>query len=104
MTTITIARLEKAINDCRKVQPPVDYVLGPDLRKLATIWGEMIALRQSSLDIDAQSESRRLVLGRWLGAAAAPTVLPCSDATDDVMTSVACAISNNNSGECEACQ
>lgn len=104
MTNITIARLEKAINDCRKVQPPVDYVLGPDLRKLATIWGEMIALRQSTLDIDGQSESRRLVLGRWLGAAAAPTVLPSSDSTDDVIASRACAISDNDSGACEACQ
>ena len=76
MTTITIARLEKAINDCRRVQPPVDYVLGPDLRMLATIWGEMIALRQSTLDIDAQNESRREVLARWLGAAAAPAPAP----------------------------
>ena len=92
MPIITIARLEKAINDCRMVQPPVNYTLGPDLRVLATIWGEMIAARQTTLDTDAQSESNRTVLARWLGAAAGWAEAP-----------PACALGAVDA-VCEACQ
>lgn len=92
MTTITIERLEKAINDCKQVQPPVDYVLGPDLRKLATVWGEMIAKRQRILDIDTLPAKQLDVLRRWLGAAAgeAPATV--------------CQLGSNEAGDCEACQ
>ncbi|MEO7495284.1 MAG: DUF3717 domain-containing protein [Massilia sp.] len=102
MTNITIARLERAINDCRRVQPPVDYVLGPDLRKLATIWGEMIAKREAVLGIDTQSEARKEVLIRWLGAAAGPSA-QISEPTA-VQAAALCQLGDTNAGACEACQ
>ncbi|NHZ99032.1 DUF3717 domain-containing protein [Massilia sp. CCM 8734] len=100
MTIITIARLEKAINDCRRVHPPVDYVLGPDLRKLATIWGEMIARKQKELDIGAQSFDHQEVLFKWLGAAAGHTDVR----VDDSATLQVCPIRQDPDDECEVCQ
>lgn len=102
MTNITIARLERAINDCRRVQPPVDYVLGPDLRKLATIWGEMIAKREAVLEIDTQSEARKEVLIRWLGAAAGQSA-QLGEPTA-VQAAALCQLGDPNAGACEACQ
>lgn len=100
MTTISIERLEKAINDCRKIHPPVDYVLGPDLRRLAAIWGEMIANKQTTLEVEAQTGKQLDVLRKWLGAAAGQEPVAAQEASAGRV----CAMNTDNSDECEACQ
>jgi len=100
MTSITIERLEKAINDCRRIHPPVDYVLGPDLRKLAAIWGEMIANKQTTLEVETQTGKRLDVLRKWLGAAAGQEPVAAKDAD----AGRACPMGTDDAGECEACQ
>jgi hypothetical protein len=95
MTIILITRVEEAINRCKHAQPPIDYVLGPDLRVLATIWGLMIAHHLSSLDLEAQPESDRMILQRWL--------IP----TDVEVAGLARSMPNSDPGddwECAACQ
>lgn len=67
---ITIERLEKAVNDCKKVQPPVNYVLGHDLRKLCDVWGQMIGDKRKTLDLATLDPVHLAVVKRWLGAAA----------------------------------
>jgi hypothetical protein len=92
MPEISIERLEKAINDCRLIQPPVQGVLGSELRVLATIWGEMIAKKETSLDISAQPPAHLTVLRRWLGAAAGEP------------PQATCMLIGTQSAECEVCQ
>lgn len=70
MPTITIVELEEAINRCKAAQPPVDCVLGPDLRVLATVWGQMIYHHQGSLELVAQKSADRQVIERWLAKVA----------------------------------
>lgn len=65
MTTITMLQLEAAINKCSKSRPPVNYVLGPDLRKLATVWGEMIYRHLGSIELSGQPQETREIIERW---------------------------------------
>jgi hypothetical protein len=92
MTIISIDRLEKAINDCRLIHPPVNGVLGQDLRQLATVWGEMIAKKEAMLDLSMQPAEQLKVLRRWLGAAAGEMLAPV------------CNLNDGEVGSCEACQ
>jgi hypothetical protein len=65
MPTITMAELEATINRCAKARPPIDYVLGPDLRELAEVYGEMIYRHINSFELASQPSSRREVIERW---------------------------------------
>lgn len=65
MPTITMLQLEAAINKCSKARPPVNYVLGPDLRVLATVWGEMIYRHLGSIELSGQPQETREVIERW---------------------------------------
>lgn len=65
MPIITMQQLETAINKCSKARPPVNYVLGPDLRALANIWGEMIYRHLGSIELSGQSQETREVIERW---------------------------------------
>ena len=65
MATVTIMELEAAINRCAKARPPMHYVLGPDLRALAAIYGDMIYRRLRTLELATLSPTQRAVLERW---------------------------------------
>lgn len=65
MPTITMLQLEAAINKCAKARPPVNYVLGPDLRALATVWGEMIYRHLGSIELSGQPQETREIIERW---------------------------------------
>lgn len=70
MATLTITELEAAINRCARARPPMNYVLGPDLRVLADIYGDMIYRRLRILELASLSPIQRAVLERWALAAA----------------------------------
>lgn len=65
MTTVTIMELEAAINRCAKARPPINYVLGPDLRVLAVVYGDMIYRRLRTLQLATLCPTQRAVLARW---------------------------------------
>jgi hypothetical protein len=56
---ISIEELEATINWIRRVAPPVNGVLSPDLRVLAEIYGNMIYAHARSVDLDKLAESIR---------------------------------------------
>lgn len=68
MKSISIQDLESAINECRRAEPPVDNVIGNDLRQLATVWGEMIYMRKRELDLNVLSLDSQIIILRWLNA------------------------------------
>lgn len=85
METLTIQAVENALNACLKMQPPVDHVLGPDLRQLATVWGRMIAHRLPNVVLADLVPVEREALIRWNGAALPPCARPVfPDADCDV--------------------
>lgn len=97
---ITIIRLEQAINRCKHVQPPVDHVLGPDLRALGTIWGEMIYHRLGSLEAESLTSATRAILERWLVPVSGDEALKVGEVT----AGRAMRGADNPGGECEGCQ
>jgi hypothetical protein len=95
MTTISVTRVEHAINRCKNAQPPKDYVLGPDLRTLATIYGTMNWEQRGrpdpSIELEQLTANERAALERWLvPESSGPVVDTCAIGRDG--------------GECEACQ
>ena len=70
MATLTITELEAAINRCARASPPMNYVLGPDLRVLAAVYGDMIYRRLRTLELASLSPIQRGVLERWALAVA----------------------------------
>ena len=63
--SISMATFEAAINRCMTAHPPVDYVLGPDARRLAEVYGECIYLGATHVDLSRfplQAETIR----KWL--------------------------------------
>lgn len=65
MSTISIMELEATINRCAKARPPIDYVLGPDLRALAGVYGEMIYRHAATLELESLTPKCREVVERW---------------------------------------
>lgn len=65
MSTMSIVSLEQAINQCKRVHPPVDYVLSPELRMLATLWGDMIYRHIETIELDALPAELKSVVARW---------------------------------------
>ncbi|MEX5744535.1 DUF3717 domain-containing protein [Massilia sp. X63] len=66
---VPIEELEATINKVRRVAPPVNGVLSPELRTLAEIYGVMIYASERSIDLDRLSESTRLTVVRCLALA-----------------------------------
>lgn len=92
MITITRKRVEDALNRCANAQPPVNYILGKDLRVLATIWALMNHFHRDVQDIDLLTEVESATLVRWM--------VP----TDDEIKARACALSAAASEGCDVCQ
>lgn len=65
MSTMSLLELEAVINRCAKAHPPIDYVLGSDLRTLAEVYGEMIYRHLAVLELADQSPKCREVIERW---------------------------------------
>ena len=86
MSTISIMELEATINRCAKARPPINYVLGPDLRTLAEVYGEMIYRHLAVLELAGQPPKRREIIERWYQ--------PKEDR--------ACQL--DDKGDCDACQ
>ncbi|MBZ2207186.1 DUF3717 domain-containing protein [Massilia soli] len=88
---ITITQLETVINRVREVAPPVNYILSPDLRALAEVYGRMIGEHAESIDLDHEPAALRHVVLKWLPPTGG--------------TATACAYRTGESGpDCEACQ
>lgn len=66
---VPIEELEATINKVRRVAPPVNGVLSPELRTLAEIYGVMIYASERLIDLDQLSESTRLTVVRCLALA-----------------------------------
>lgn len=79
---VTITQLETAINRLREIAPPVNYVLSPDLRVMAEIYGRMIFAHAELIDVEQQLDAFRQVVLKWLPPKAeAPNV--CTYRTGD---------------------
>lgn len=65
MSTMSIVGLEQAINQCKRLHPPVDYVLSPELRMLATLWGDMIYRHIETIELDALPAELKSLVERW---------------------------------------
>ncbi len=90
-TFVTITELESAINRLRESAPPVNYILSPDLRAMAEVYGLMICEHAESIDLDKEPYALRQVFVKWLP--------PKGE------TPTACAYRIGDSGSaCEACQ
>jgi len=93
---ISIEELEATINHVRRVAPPVDGVLSPDLRTLAEVYGTMIYARAKSVDLDLLAEDIR------------PTAIRCLKLTRSSKLSTKPGNSNctdgPNTGACEVRQ
>ena len=90
---ITITKLEAAINRLREMEPPVDYVLSPDLRVMADMYAKMIYSRAKAIDVEQQPDAIRQVVIKWLS--------PGIEVTD----ASACAYRAGDPGsDCETCQ
>lgn len=90
---ITITQLEAAINHLREMEPPVDYVLSPDLRAMADMYARMIYSHAEAIDLEQQPDAVRQVVIKWLSSG--------SEVTD----ASACAYRAGDPGsDCEACQ
>lgn len=63
---ITIVQLEAAINQANRIQPPVDYVVSPDVSAMAEVYGHMIMEKPSSIDVDQLPEHTRNAIIRHL--------------------------------------
>lgn len=88
---ITITELEAVINRVREAAPPVNYILSPDLRALAEVYGRMIGEHAASIDLEKEPDALRQILRKW------------SPPTGE--TATACAYRAVDSGpDCEACQ
>lgn len=88
---VTITQLETAINRLREIAPPVNYVLSPDLRVMAEIYGGMIFAHAELIDLEQQPDALRQVVFKWLPTRVeAPNV--CTYRTGDP------------GADCEACQ
>lgn len=88
---VTITELETAINRLRESAPPVNYILSPDLRAMAEVYGRMICAHAESIDLEQQPDTLRQVFLKWLP--------PRGE------TPTACAYQTGDPGsECEACQ
>jgi hypothetical protein len=66
---VPIEELEATINKVRRMAPPVDGVLSPELRTLAELYGVMIYASERLIDLDQLSESTRLTVVRCLALA-----------------------------------
>lgn len=71
---ISIEELEATINKVRRLAPPIDGVLSPDLRTLAEIYGAMIFRRWKLVDLDQLDKSTRLTAAKCLGLPRTKTV------------------------------
>lgn len=69
MSTISIADFESALNACKAANPPVDYVLGKELRAFAEIYGLAIYAKAIEIRLDMLSSERRELVQYWLNAA-----------------------------------
>ena len=88
---ITITQLENVINRVREAAPPVNYILSPDLRALAEVYGRMIGEHAESIDLEKEPDALRRVFLKWLP--------PTGE------TATACAYRTGEPGpDCEACQ
>lgn len=65
MSTMAIVSLEQAINQCKRMHPPVDGVLPPELRMLATLWGDMIYRHIETIELEALPPELKLLVERW---------------------------------------
>lgn len=79
MTIITITDLELAISACKAAHPPVDYVLGEELRAFGTIYGMAIYHRLLELNLDDYSPGDRALIEYWLKVAKTPRTCDPSD-------------------------
>lgn len=91
-TLVSITQLESAINRLReKNAPPVNYILSPNLRAMAEVYGRMICEHAESIDLDKEPDALRQVVLKWLP--------PKGE------TPTACGYRIGDSGpECEVCQ
>ena len=69
MNTLKIAELEAAINCCKNAEPFTNGVLSPDVRLMATLYGEMIFHHLESVAFDGLSTSLTTVLKKWKAVA-----------------------------------
>lgn len=95
---IDIEQLELAINRLKKAQPVADYILPPDLRLMAEVYGAMIYSRQTHIDVEAQPADKRRVLLQWIPAP--------SGKEESNPAGAVCAMRPGDPGfdGCEACQ
>lgn len=77
---VAIEELEATINKVRRLAPPVNGVLSPELRTLAEIYGAMIYASERLIDLDRLSESTQLTVVRCL-ALVGTTNLPIKPRT-----------------------
>lgn len=95
---IDIEQLELAINRLKTAQPVADYILPPDLRLMAEVYGAMIYSRQTHIDVEAQPSDKRRVLLQWISAS--------SGKEESNPAGAVCVIQSGDPGfdGCEACQ
>ncbi len=69
MNTLKIAELEAAINRCKHAEPFTNGVLSPDVRLMATLYGEMIFHHLECVALDGLPTPLATVLKKWKAVA-----------------------------------
>ncbi len=94
---LTISQLEGLINRCKVAEPFSNGVLPPDMRLMATLYGEMIFRHLATVEVEAQQVSLQTVLMKWARVV---------DAGAGQDTGPVCAVRPGDAdfSSCEACQ
>lgn len=61
----TFNEVQKALEQCMKVEPPHDFRLSPDASQLATVFAEMLHGRESERPLEAFKPKQLDAFNRW---------------------------------------